>query len=140
MEASAAQQSVAQLGKSAHDGASGPKPKEPRAATTEGSIIGRFVAVITPILAAAAAWFAGFAAKEWDIKLDKGEIVAFMIAVVTAVLTSGWKWLEGLQKHEQRVAEQMAIPMREAKKTLPARGSDSYSGAERMTQQPNPTS
>lgn len=84
-------------------------------------MIGRFVAIVTPIFAAAAAWLAGFAAKEWGIELNKGEIVAFMIAVATAVLTSGWKWLEGLQKHEQRVADGKAIPMREAKTSLEAR-------------------
>jgi hypothetical protein len=71
----------------------------------EGSIIGRVVAILTPIFAAIAAEIAGWTAKEIGVELNKAEIVAFMIAVATTALTAGWKWLEGLQKHEQRVSE-----------------------------------
>lgn len=76
------------------------------AATTEGSLIGRFVAIITPFFALAAGWLAGVVAKAVPgVTLDKGQIVAFMVAVVTAVLTSGWKWLQGWQQHEKNVAD-----------------------------------
>jgi hypothetical protein len=78
-------------------------------------MIGRVVAVLTPFLAAAAAWLAGFATTEWGIELNKEEIIALMVAVVTAGLTSGWKWLDGLQKHEQRVSEGLAKPIKAPK-------------------------
>jgi hypothetical protein len=78
----------------------------------EGSIIGRVVAILTPFLAAAAAWLTGLVARHTGVKLDQGEIVALMVAVVTAGLTSGWKWLDGLQKHEQLVAEGKATAIK----------------------------
>lgn len=79
----------------------------------EGSMIGRFVAIITPFFAVAAGWLSGVVANNVPgVNLDKGEIVAFMVAVATAALTSGWKWLEGLHKHEQRVAEQKATAIK----------------------------
>jgi hypothetical protein len=88
---------------------------------TEGSIIGRIVAIITPFLAAAAAWLVGYVARHTGVKLDQTEIVALMVSVVTAGLGVGWKWLEGLQKHEQRVAEGKAVPIREARTPKPER-------------------
>lgn len=84
---------------------------------TEGSIIGRIVAIITPFLAAAAAWLTGYVARHTGVKLDQTEIVALMVSVVTAGLASGWKWLEGLQKHEQRVAAGEALAIRTPKAT-----------------------
>jgi hypothetical protein len=93
----------------------GPVPADPAAnqaektELTEGSIIGRIVAIITPFLAAAAAWITGYVARHTGVNLDQAEIVALMVAVVTAGLGVGWKWLDGLQKHEQRVSEGIAI-------------------------------
>ncbi len=88
---------------------------------TEGSIIGRIVAIITPFLAAAAAWLTGWVARHTGVKLDQTEIVALMVSVVAAGLASGWKWLEGLQKHEQRVSEGNAAAIRTARKPKPVR-------------------
>lgn len=106
-------------GRAAAPAAAAQRAAEP---PTEGSIIGRFVAIITPILAVAASAIAGWVAHIFPgVKLDKGEIVAFMIAVVTAALTAGWKYLDGMQKHEQRVSEGTAAPIRLAKAPLPPR-------------------
>jgi hypothetical protein len=84
----------------------GANPAIPAAATqAEGSLIGRFVAIITPFFALFAGWLAGVVAKAVPgVNLDKGQIVAFMVAVATAALTAGWKWLQGWQQHEQNVA------------------------------------
>jgi len=80
-------------------------------ATTEGSLIGRFVAIITPFFALAAGWLGGVVAKAVPgVTLDKGQIVAFMVAVATSVLTSAWKWLQGWQQHEQNVADGKSAP------------------------------
>jgi hypothetical protein len=99
-----------------------PPVAEPPAAGAppgEGSFIGRFVAIITPLIAVAAGWLSGLVADNVPgVSLDKGEIVAFMVAVSTAVLTSAWKWLEGLQKHEERVAAGKEVPIKLPK--LPA--------------------
>jgi hypothetical protein len=88
---------------------------------TEGSIIGRIVAILTPFLAAAAAWLTGYVARHTGVKLDQAEIVALMVSVVTAGIAAGWKWLDGLQKHETRVAEGTAAPIREVRKPKPPR-------------------
>jgi hypothetical protein len=88
-------------------------PAEPPSG--EGSIIGRVAAILTPFLAAFAAWLSGWAVRHTGVKLDQGEIVALMVAVVTAGLTSGWKWLDGLQKHEQRVSEGAATAIKKPK-------------------------
>lgn len=80
-------------------------------ATTEGSLIGRFVALVTPFFALGAGWLAGVVAKAVPgVTLDKGQIVAFMVAVATSVLTSAWKWLQGWQQHEQNVADGKSAP------------------------------
>lgn len=81
----------------------------------EGSLIGRFVAIITPFFALLAGWLAGVVAQAMPgVTLDKGQIVAFMVAVATAALTSGWKWLQGWQQHEQNVADGKSPPVKTA--------------------------
>ncbi len=78
---------------------------------TEGSLIGRLVAVLTPLLAVAAGWLAGVVGNAIPgVTLDKNQITAFMVAAVTAVLAAGWKWLAGWQAHEQRVASSKELP------------------------------
>jgi hypothetical protein len=84
---------------------------------SEGAVIGRVVAIVTPFFAAAAAWLAGLVARHTGVKLNEGEIVALMVSVVAAALGAAWKWLEGLQKHEQRVSEGKAVAMREPRVT-----------------------
>lgn len=79
----------------------------------EGSMIGRFVAVITPFIALLAGWVSGVVANNVPgVKLEKSEVVAFMVAVVTSVLTSAWKWLQGFQQHEAAVANRLVAPMK----------------------------
>jgi hypothetical protein len=82
--------------------------------TTEGSNLGRFVALFTPILAIGAGWLAGVVAKHTGAKLDQGQIVAFMAAALTAVLASGLKWMHGWQQHERLVVENRAQPLKPA--------------------------
>jgi len=82
-------------------------------AHVEGSLIGRFVAIITPFFAMFSGWLAGVVAKAVPgVTLDRGQIVAFMVAVSTAALGSGWKWLQGWQQHEQNVADGKSPPVK----------------------------
>ena len=79
----------------------------------EGSMIGRFVALLTPVFVVAAGWLAGRVAQLVPgAHLNQGELVAFMIAVATAALAAAWKWLQGLQQHERLVAEGRAQALR----------------------------
>lgn len=81
--------------------------------TAEGSLLGRFVAIITPFFALFAGWLAGVVAKAVPgVTLDRGQIVAFMVAIATTVLTAGWKWLQGWQQHEQNVADGKSPPIK----------------------------
>lgn len=88
-------------------------PSPPSATQAEGSLIGRFVAIITPFFALFSGWLAGVVAKAVPgVSLDKGQIVAFMVTVATATLTAAWKWLQGWQQHEQNVADGKSPPVK----------------------------
>ncbi len=72
----------------------------------ETALLGRFVALLTPVFAVAAAWVAGALAQVMPgAHLDQNQLVVFMVTAATAVLTAGWKWLHGWQQHERLVAE-----------------------------------
>jgi hypothetical protein len=80
---------------------------------TEASMIGRFVAIFTPVFAIAAGWFAGLVAQAVPgAHLDQNQIVAFMTAAAVSALTAGWKWLQGWQQHEALVAQGKDIPVK----------------------------
>ena len=80
---------------------------------SEGSLIARFVTILTPVFAIAAAWLAGVVARHFPgVKLDTGSITAFMSAATISVAGIAWKWLEGWQRHEQRVSEGLAKPVK----------------------------
>jgi hypothetical protein len=67
---------------------------------------GRFVALLTPVFAVAAAWVAGAVAQVVPgAHLDQNQLVVFMVTAATAVLAAGLKWLHGWQQHERLVAE-----------------------------------
>ena len=73
---------------------------------TENSLIGRFVALFTPIFAVVAGAIAAWVAQQIPgVALDQTQIVAFMVVASTSALTAAWKWLQGLQQHERLVAE-----------------------------------
>ena len=62
--------------------------------TDRSSLIGRFVAILTPVFAVAAGWFAGVIAQAVPgAHLDQNQIVAFMTAAAVSAITAGWKWL-----------------------------------------------
>ncbi len=83
---------------------------------SEASLIGRFVALLTPLFAVAAGWIASVVANAIPgVTLDSGQITAFMIAAATAVLGASWKWLQGWQEHERRVAAGQEPPRKAAK-------------------------
>lgn len=80
---------------------------------TEASMIGRFVAIFTPVFAVAAGWFAGLVAQAVPgAHLDQNQIVAFMTAASVSAITAGWKWLQGWQQHEALVAEGKGVPVK----------------------------
>jgi hypothetical protein len=73
---------------------------------TENSMIGRFVALLTPIFAVLAGAVAGWVAEKIPgVQLDQTQVAAFMVVASTSALTAAWKWLHGLQQHERLVAD-----------------------------------
>lgn len=71
----------------------------------EHPLLGRFVALLTPLFAAAAGWVAGVVAQLVPgVQLDTAQITAFMIAAAGAAGSSAWKWLSGWQQHERTAA------------------------------------
>ena len=85
-------------------------------ANTEGSLIGRFVALLGPVFAIAAGWLAGWVAtKVPGAQLDQTQIVSFMVAASTSALTATWKWLQGWQQHELMVSQGTVSPRKAAK-------------------------
>ena len=78
----------------------------------ETSMLGRFVALLTPVFVVAAGWVAGVVARAVPgAHLNQGELVAFMVTAATAALTVAWKWLQGWQQHERLVAEGKEQPI-----------------------------
>lgn len=92
---------------------SGKPPSGTLSLPTEASLIGRFVALFTPVFAIAAGWIAGLIAQVVPgAHLDQNQIVAFMAAAAVAAIGAGWKWLQGWQQHEALVARGLAAPVR----------------------------
>lgn len=88
----------------------------------EGSLIGRFVAILTPFFAIFAGGIAGWVAREFPgVHLDAGQIVAFMVAAATAALTAAFKFMAGWQQHEQNVADGKSLAIRQPATTKPPR-------------------
>lgn len=91
----------------------------PKTVTSEGSLRGLFVSVITPFFALFAGWIAGVVANAVPgVTLDPNQIIALMVAVTTAGLGAGVKWLQGWQQHEKLVAEDRAVPVKKKTATL----------------------
>lgn len=83
------------------------------ATESEGSWLGRGVALFTPVFAVFAGWLAGVVAQLVPgAELDEAQVTTFMVAATTAALGSGWKWLQGWQQHERFVAEGKAAPVK----------------------------
>ena len=81
---------------------------------TEASLIGRFVAILTPVFAIAAGWIAGLVAQAVPgAHLDQDQVVTFMAAAAAAALAAGWKWLHGWQQHEALVARGLDVPVKQ---------------------------
>lgn len=96
---------------------------------TESSLIGRFVAILTPVFAIVAGWIAGLIAQAVPgAHLDQNQIVAFMTAAAASAIAAGWKWLQGWQQHEALVARGVAVPVH-AGPPAPATGPATGGGA-----------
>jgi hypothetical protein len=97
-----------------------PAPAPNPQSTTEGSLIGRFVALLAPVFAIIAGWSAGVVAVHVPgVHLDQTQITAFMVAATTSALTAAWKWLQGWQQHERLVAQGMAAARKQASAPRP---------------------
>jgi hypothetical protein len=79
---------------------------------TEASWLPRFVALLTPFFAAAAAWVAAWIADHTGVQLDEAQIALLMVAVATSALAASWKWLSGWQQHERLVAQGLTVPVK----------------------------
>src|SRR5579859_3062967 len=78
----------------------------------ETSMLGRWVAVFTPVFVVFAAWGAGRIAQLVPgAHLDQSELVSLMVASATAALAAVWKWFEGWHQHELLVAENKELPL-----------------------------
>jgi hypothetical protein len=78
---------------------------------SEGSWLGRFVALFTPVFAIVAGWLAGLVADHVPgAHLDPTQTATFMVAATTSALAAGLHWLHGWQQHERLVAEGRATP------------------------------
>lgn len=76
-------------------------------------MIGRFVALLTPVFAVAAGWLAGLVGQLVPgAHLSQTQIVAFMTAAAISAITAGWKWLQGWQQHEAQVAQGLDVPVK----------------------------
>ena len=92
---------------------SSPISAVPSSAPTEASLISRFVAILTPVFAVVAGWFAGVIAQAVPgAHLDQNQIVAFMTAAAVSAIAAGWKWLQGWQQHEALVAQGLDVPVK----------------------------
>jgi hypothetical protein len=88
-----------------------PNPAAPPQTISEGSWLGRLVALFTPVFAVFAGWVAGVVAKHVPgAQLDPTQVTTFMVAAVTAALAAGLHWLHGWQQHERLVVENHATP------------------------------
>lgn len=95
-----------------------PLPAETVAAETvpppggETSMLGRWVALLTPVFVVVAAWAAGRVAQLMPgAHLDQTELVSLMVAGATAALAAVWKWFVGWHQHELLVAEGKEQPL-----------------------------
>jgi hypothetical protein len=94
-----------------------PAAATPAAATVaqpggETSMLGRWVALLTPVFVVVAAWAAGRVAQLVPgAHLDQTELVSLMVAAATAALAAAWKWFEGWHQHELLVAEGKEQPL-----------------------------
>lgn len=80
---------------------------------SEGSLLPRFVALLTPFFTVAAGWLAGVVAKHFPgVELDADAVAAFMSVAALAALGAAWKWLEGWQRHEERVSLGRGMPVK----------------------------
>jgi hypothetical protein len=99
-----------------------PPGSQASAPQAEGSLIGRFVAVLTPFFAIFAGGLAGWVARKFPgVHLDPGQVVAFMVAAATAALTAAFKFMAGWQQREQNVADGKSLPIRQPATTKPPR-------------------
>ena len=78
----------------------------------ETSMLGRWVALLTPVFVVVAAWAAGRVAQLVPgAHLDQTELVSLMVASATAALAAAWKWFVGWHQHELLVAEGKEQPL-----------------------------
>ena len=78
----------------------------------ETSMLGRWVALLTPVFVVVAAWAAGRVAQLVPgAHLDQTELVSLMVAAATAALAAAWTWFEGWHQHELLVAEGKEQPL-----------------------------
>ena len=75
-------------------------------------MLGRWVALLTPVFVVVAAWAARRVAQLVPgAHLDQTELVSLMVASATAALAAVWKWFEGWHQHELLVAEHKEQPL-----------------------------
>ena len=88
---------------------------------TEGSLICRYVVLLTPVFSTTAGYLVVVINDVAGAQLDGAKLTCLMVASATSAAAASWKWLTGWQQHERLVADGLAEPRRPAVELIPKR-------------------
>ena len=93
---------------------------------TEGSLISRYVAFLTPLFSTAAGYLVTVINDVTGAQLDGAQLTCLMVTSGTSAAAASWKWLTGWQQHERLVADGLVAPRRPAVESTNKRSTHSY--------------
>jgi hypothetical protein len=96
---------------------------------TEGSLVARYVAFLTPLFSTAAGYLATVIDDLTGAHLDGAQLTCLIFTSATSATAASWKWLTGWQQHESLVANGLVEPRRSAVATARRGGPRSYARA-----------
>jgi hypothetical protein len=94
---------------------------------TEGSLISRYVALLTPLFSTAAGYLVAVLNDVTGAGLDGAQLTCLMVTSATSAAAASWKWLTGWQQHERLVAEGLIEPRKPAVESIARRSTHLYS-------------
>ncbi len=93
---------------------------------TEGSLISRYVALLTPPSTAAAGYLVLVVNDVTGAQVDGARLTCLVVVAATSATAASWKWLTGWQQHERLVADGLAEPRSPAVTSRQERGTQPY--------------
>jgi hypothetical protein len=93
---------------------------------TEGSLISRYVALLTPLSTSAAGYLVLVVNDVTGAQVDGARLTCLVVVAATSATAASWKWLTGWQQHERLVADGLAEPRRPAPQPRQERGTRPY--------------